>query len=391
MSIKKLPDGRYKVREVVRCPKTGRRLNLQATVATRAEAVERQREMRESAAGSRRKRLPLERYVRSWAEARAGTLKPSARRRYLYSFEHILPVLGEHFVDALTPRDVQKYVVERVKAGAAGNTVLNELRALRTVAKDSVADGVAARDWAARVKAPKVAKYTEEAPNLLTAEDLGVFLGALPPQWLRIAAFMATTGARWGEASCIDWSDIEVFEEAVAPRYRTPWDVVGEVKLRRSNYRGQAVTVKTESSYRAVPLVRFAAELLGKRPAEGGWVYPTRKGTLHRGTPLSHVFDRVFVRLGWCTWDKRGKKKHQFWKAVPIPGQPSKRITPHGLRRTWNDLGRQRGDRQIVQAITGHVTEAMTDHYSLIRRGEKAALSSAVARAALEPPKGEKP
>jgi len=390
VSIKKLADGRYQVREVVRDPKTGRRVNRKATVATRREAQDLARQFRDgSASGGRRPRVTLQAYVTSWARARAGTLKPSVRRRYRQALElHILPALGELYIDKITPADVQKYVTDRVAEGAAGNTVLNELRLIRTISRDSVADGMAARHWADRVKPPKVKKYTEEDPNMLTARQLGEFFGALPRHWLRVASLMGTTSARWGEASAIGWEDIEVFADGVPKLKRTPWDVVGEVSIRHSNWRGQLVTVKTDGSYRTVPLVRFVAELLGP-PQSSGLVFPTAEGTLHKGWPLRHVFDAAFVKLGWCVWDKSGGAKHQHWKAVPAPG--GIRITPHGLRRTWNNLARQRGDRQVVQAVTGHVTDAMTDHYSLIRRDEKAVLASTVARAALAAPEGDEP
>ncbi len=41
-----------------------------------------------------------------------------------------------------------------------------------------------------------------------------------------------------------------------------------------------------------------------------------------------------------------------------------KRVTIHGLRRTFNNLSRQVAGEIVARSITGHVTQAMTEHYS---------------------------
>lgn len=48
-----------------------------------------------------------------------------------------------------------------------------------------------------------------------------------------------------------------------------------------------------------------------------------------------------------------------------------RRITPHGLRRTFNDLGRRVCEKIVLQAITGHSTDRMTEHYSHVDHTEK--------------------
>ena len=48
-----------------------------------------------------------------------------------------------------------------------------------------------------------------------------------------------------------------------------------------------------------------------------------------------------------------------------------RRITPHGLRHTANDLLRRCAAGDVVRAITGHATEAMTHHYSHVDEAEK--------------------
>ena len=46
-------------------------------------------------------------------------------------------------------------------------------------------------------------------------------------------------------------------------------------------------------------------------------------------------------------------------------------VTIHGLRRTFNNLVRQVASGEVVRAMTGHVTERMTEHYSHVGANEK--------------------
>lgn len=345
-SIKKLGPNLYLVRLQWRDPKApARKKSLQRRVTgSHRDARRALDELRvEAAAGGRRKVQTLRDYSRSWIAARAATLKPSVARKYATSLGlHILPVLGDHRLDRLEPSDVQAYVHDRVGAKAAGNTVLNELRLLRAIARDSMADGSAPRNWADRVKPPAVAAYTEDHPNLLQAGELRALLAAVPKPWLPIVTMMAFTGLRWGEASALRWEDLDLAR--------------GLVKVRRSNWKGRALTPKTERSVRTVPLPVELGAVFATVPKRRrrGWLFPTKEGELHRGTPLRDVLDAACVRAGVT------------------------RITTHGLRRTFNNLARQEAAREVVKAVTGHTTDAMLEHYSLVGHDEKKRLTDAV-------------
>jgi integrase len=87
-------------------------------------------------------------------------------------------------------------------------------------------------------------------------------------------------------------------------------------------------------------------------------VFPTRRGKLHRGTPLRKVLNEACTKAG-----------------VP-------RVTTHGLRRTFNNLARQSTSREVLKSITGHTTDAMVEHYSHVATEEKTVVSRAIAEAA---------
>lgn len=79
-----------------------------------------------------------------------------------------------------------------------------------------------------------------------------------------------------------------------------------------------------------------------------GWIFPTEKGTLHKGSPLRDVLDAACAEC-----------------------KTKRRITTHGLRHTANDLLRRVADGEVVRAIIGHSTPQMTHHYSHVDETEK--------------------
>lgn len=159
MSVEQVGIRKWRVRVQYRDPRTGRSRSFERTVeGARRDALGVESQLRAQAkrGAERKQRLKLSAYASSWIASRVGAVRPSVAKKYATSLDlHVLPALGDYYLDALTPADVQTYVVERSKR-AAGNTVLNELRLIRTTARDSVAAGYAERNWADRVKPPPV-------------------------------------------------------------------------------------------------------------------------------------------------------------------------------------------------------------------------------------------
>lgn len=338
--VRALRRGLWAVRVQRRSARTGRIVNHKATVAgTRADALRKRDELRIelAAAAAPLQRQRLGEFARAWIAQRV--IRDSTRRKYSTALAHVVPALGELYLDAIAPSDVAMYIARRMLE-AAGNTVLNELRLLRTIAKDSVAEGLAARYWCERVKAPKVARYSDERPNLLAPAEAERVLEHVPPQWLGIVSLLLTTGLRIGEATALRWEDVDLH--------------AGVVHIRRGNDRGHETEVKTAGSVRSVAVLPEILTLWGTR-RERGLVFATRGGTMHRGSPLRAVIDRACARAG------------------------VRRITTHGLRRTYNNEGRQLASREVLKATTGHATDAMVEHYSHVGTAEKVELARAVA------------
>src|SRR5262249_7031249 len=93
------------------------------------------------------------------------------------------------------------------------------------------------------------------------------------------------------------------------------------------------------------------------RGLKEGWVFPSTGGAPHPNSILKKPFADVLAFLGW-----------------------SKRFTPHGLRRTSNNLTRLAAGSVVAKSVLGHVTDEMHEHYSTVGIDEKRAAMEKVVR-----------
>jgi integrase len=321
--------------------RTGLQRNLKRTVeGSQRDAIAVRDELRAELASTvaKPRRMRLTDYAASWLERRQ--VRDTTRRRYAHALLKIDARLGAFYLDALTPSMIQQYVTDRTRE-AAGYTVLNELRVLRTVAKDALAERLCEIDFTSRVPAPKVSHYTTEDPNLLTAPQFSAVLSHLPTKWHGLTLLMFTTGLRWGEASALQWEDLKE-EDTIAI-------------IRHGNDRGSLTEVKTFSSLRSVPILPEVLAHFGLR-RDTGPVFRNRHGRMYASSA------KLLQAL------KAAQKE------VGVPFE----VTVHGLRRTFNNLARKMTSREVLKSLTGHDTDEMVEHYSVIDYSEKTAASRSV-------------
>jgi integrase len=359
--IKKVGHNRYEVRVRVTDPRTNRPREVRPIMECKSvrDAVARQIELRdelkaklagEAAPGRQR----LRDFVPAWLDGRlaAGKLKPSSATKIALVWDlHIEPApIADLFIDAIGPGDVERWLAALRKKrslhgskGLSSGTVLGYylvLRAILTVACSR-----------ARVPNPcdgvETPAATRRRDNFLTADELRTVLAQverLAPGWYAAVLLDAVTGLRWGELSALRWSDID--------------EAAGVVRVERGNFRGRVMESTKTDVVKLVPLVPEVADALRahrrRLVAEqhpgvaSGLVFPSRTGQLHRGSPLRKVLD-----------------------AACAGAQLGRRVTPHGLRHTANDLLRRVASGEVVRSIVGHVTTQMTHHYSHVDTAEK--------------------
>ena len=188
---------------------------------------------------------------------------------------------------------------------------------------------------------------TSRSDNFLTRDELPKVLAHVEkasPAWYPAVLLDVLTGLRWGELSALRWEDIDEDQ--------------GVIRVSRGNYKGEAIDSTKTGTVKLVPLLPAVAEALRAhrrrmvadqhRGLREGWVFPTEAGTLHKGSPLRRVLDEACAAAG-----------------------VGRKVTPHGLRHTANDLLRRVASAEVTRAIVGHATEQMTHHYSHVDEGEK--------------------
>jgi hypothetical protein len=192
--------------------------------------------------------------------------------------------------------------------------------------------------------------YTREQPNALTAKQARLFLAKMKrmhPQHYAMVFLGFVTGARpstlrplrrQGEVTDLLWDERVIL-------------------LRRSNSLGTEIMDETKTALdQEIPLppaaVRVLREHIASLPegpmSKSPYLFPSVTGGMRSRSVLDKPFQEVLKALGWKI-----------------------RLTPRGMRRTFNDLARDAEVHDVVtRAISGHETERMQRHYSTAQREE---------------------
>src|SRR5262249_61935685 len=125
--IEMLGTNHYRIRARGMDPRTGREREVDRKVSCGLkEALTLQATWRkeiERGLGERPDRVRLRDYARSWLTTKAPLIKPATRVKYATSLDlHILPALGDYYLDALQPQDVKAWVSGQGQEGLRGWT-----------------------------------------------------------------------------------------------------------------------------------------------------------------------------------------------------------------------------------------------------------------------------
>jgi integrase len=238
----------------------------------------------------------LDDYATSWMKSKTLAVKPSTARTYAEILDcHVLPALGDFFLDKITDKDVREW-----HAGLAGKrapaTANNALRMLKMVLSDGCAEFNLARTPAERVRTIPLRHTPDDDPNILVPEELGKVLDEFrssEPGDYPLALTLALTGLRFGEASALKWDDVREGD--------------GLIRVVRAQWKGHVSTTKT-GVVRSVPLVSELAAMLRAHRArvvasqhpglKEGWIFAEEDGSLLRKNYLRRPLERVLAKVG---------------------------------------------------------------------------------------------
>jgi len=136
----------------------------------------------------------------------ANNLSPRYLQRTQQALSAILPCLKAKFIDSITEEKVEKYKETREKEVSI-STVNIELRALK-----AMLNRAEQQKWIFKNPVPKIRLIknpNQKTLTFLTKDEVEKLLAA-SPEWLRfMIKVMVNSGMRVGEATYLEWRDID--------------------------------------------------------------------------------------------------------------------------------------------------------------------------------------
>jgi hypothetical protein len=373
--IWRLKDGGYFVRVRATDPRTGKRHQcaraLRGAEATIWDAIRVRDQLRHECLDrvEGKTRLPplWSEYAASLLEAKVAEGKLSSsksRERWGNVLTRLIPVFGRLRVDEVRTADIAAWrdqvarwirdgmpSVRKRDLGKSRIVKLSPVTAngwlsiLKVICAAMTKHYELARDPSKPVEYfPTPRTYTREQPNALTGEQMPLFLAKMKerhPEHYAMTFLGFVIGARPSTLRPLRRSGAES---------DVLWDQ-GLVLLRRSNPAGDEIMDQTKTGLdQDIPLPPAAMRVLREHVAalppgamrDSIFLFPSTTGGMRSRSALDKPFRDVLKALEW-----------------------SVRLTPRGMRRTFQDLARRADVHDVVtRAISGHQTERMQRHYS---------------------------
>ena len=370
----KRKEGGYVVRARVTDPTTGKLVEIKKVLHEGSEAaafqwLNEEKERVSTGIGSPQPaRTRFSEYAASLFErkvARREIKSARCRERWCITLTHLIsgtrnvPGFGDLFMDRIGVAQVEDWqtgIAMLIVDGQYAPTTANGwLAILKMIFKSAQRDLGLTRNPVADMRSFDTSEhvtYTEEEPNALTAEEAARFLEAMRSEFPQHYA-MTYLGFALG----LRPSSLRPLRRR-GPTPDVLWDE-GVILVRRSHTLGDEVMNRTKTKLRqriTVPeelmdVLRWhaATQLVTPEQQESELLFPSAAGGFRNEHLLRKPFDEVarLIRL-------------------------KKKITPRGMRRTFNDLARfAHVESLVTRSISGHKTERMREHYSTVSADEQ--------------------
>jgi hypothetical protein len=388
-------------------PRTGKMQEKTATMvgATREEALAKANELYEliKTGGRRRaKQQTLTDFARSWLARKAPHLRSDlTKARYIEALEsHVLPVLGDIYITAITKIDIETWMAKKAATEYAPGkkysheTINGWWRVFKELLQSAVADLDLPRDPTMKVAPLPV--DSRKGKNALTSEELSLFMPiALRdwPQWYALMFLGFSIGARPGELRPLRWGvDLNLETGHLILQRSQRGKYLGPTKTREPR--------EMDLADEAIRVMRWHHKRLIDTNHPGlasGLVFPSL-GRARKPPPIkveaaahgSPEEDRRAYFRDYRRLERARKRAETAAKAGNFFISPSAldkpfadiakkanisgTVTPKAMRRTFNDLARKAKVHDLVlRSLTGHRTTEMQAHYSTIGGDEKRA------------------
>lgn len=388
--LKDIPDGtrRWQVTRTWVDPKTGRRVfRRQVVEGEIGDAVAARAALSPERKGSAKPRPRFGSFAGDWLErhAKRQRLSPSTRERYAGDVAQLTVEWGDWWVDAIDVEAIEDWQADVGEQFAAA-TVNGWHRTLRLILDAARRRGHVAENAARQVTTVPEGRTKGARGRTLGAQDMVAFLGAIdtatiavkqkgkadrhreiPVDVRRAVRVLAWTGMRLGELVALQWDHV----------------VEGELRIERAVWRGHEKATKTDDP-RRVTVTPPLKEVLD---AQRQWLLTSQHPGLKSGLVFPAAAKQSAAgaarRKGEIHWYRSQSGIQVAVRAVAeAAGVP--RITPHALRRTFEDLLREAGiDKLVRRAVAGWRSEKAQGIYANVSRAERDEAAEALVRLVL--------
>ena len=256
-----------------------------------------------------------EEYTRIYSARKRSALRDTS------SLKALLPVLGDLYLDAITPEMVQRYQTDRL-AKRKPATVNRELALLKTMFNRAIENGKVTTNPVVKAK---FLKENNARCRILEDEERERLRAEFHPRIRRIYDFARNTGLRRGEIFMLEWRDVDL--------------------------RGRFLRVREAKSGegRTMPLNGTACAILEEIPyrIDGGYVFCRPDGEAIRG--IRKGFESGVRRAGIRDYTFHDSR-HEFASALAMAGV----------------------DLNTIRELLGHKTMRMVMRYSHLTDRHKA-------------------
>jgi integrase len=311
--------------------------------------------LHEELSGERVIRTTLRKYVASWLEVKEVATASATMAFYRKSVAKFIEFLGSRADAPITDMTKQEIVTfrNRLATQVAARTANHDLKAVKMLFKSARRDGVLIDDPAEFVDT--IRQRAVAARRTFKIEEIRAILNLADDEWRSMILFGLYTGQRLGDVASLRWSNVDLLHD--------------ELRL---------VTRKTGKTM-ILPIALPLRRLLESMPTSddpNAPIHPRACATMERqgrSGNLSNQFADLLAQGGL-----RQKKTHKAGGKGRAAVREAEALSFHSLRRTATTLLHQAGiPAAVAQALIGHDSEAMHQHYISVGREalERAAAS----------------